>query len=168
MSSARRTIKASSVSPEELFNFNQSIEVDGGKVGKFKINEKRNGVYKIKVWQDFNDSKKLTKTKNLIFKGRFYDVPNNDELINFAGKIRVSKYLESHCEENCPVENTMNPDRTNEYSNTTERCCYVECYEGSRSVLSLRSDTSGIEYIAIADIRFQYNPEIITIEDLAC
>ena len=168
MSSARRAVKASSVSPGELFDFNRSIEVDGGKVGKFGINEKRNGVYKIKVWQDLSDSKKLTKTQNLIYKGRFYDVPSNDDLINFVGKIKVSKYLESYCEQDCLDENNISTEDTNKYSDSTERCCYVECYEGSRSALSLTSDASGIVYIPNPDIRFQSNPVIVTSDNLSC
>ena len=167
MSSARRTVKASSVSPEELFDFNQSIEVDGGKVGKFKINEKRNGVYKIKVWQNLSNSKKLTKTQNLIYKGRFYDVPSNDDLINFVGKIKIGKYSKCHCQRVCYVENSISTDDI-EYSDTTERCYSLECSLGSRSVLSLISDTSGIEYRADADIRFQFNPVIVPSEGLAC
>ena len=73
-----------------------------------------------------------------------------------------------NCEQECPDENNISTEDTNKYSDTTERCCYVECYEGSRSALSLMSDTSGIVYIPNPDIRFQFNPVIVTSDHLAC
>lgn len=171
MSWTSRTSKASLVSPGELFNFKKSIEIDGGTLGTFKINEKRHGVYKIKAWQDLNDGGKLTKTRNLIFKGRIYDQPNNDDLINFAGRIKIHKYTNSYCEKNCSREDKNlldNDDNFKGLVNKSDDCCTFNCYEGSYSELTLRNNISGEKYHAEADTKFEYNPEVIPNDEIIC
>ena len=99
-----RTIKAKSVTPGQLFEFNKSIDYKGETLGLLKIKKKTSQVYKVRVFQDLNNDLKMTK-KDIIFKGEvapgYYDTESNqlilDDLTNFVGTVKLKKQMHS-CE----------------------------------------------------------------------
>ena len=85
-----RTIKATSISALQTFNFNRSIEYQGESLGLIKLIEKKSGSIKAKVYQDLNNDHKMTK-KDLIYKGTINDVDIPDDLTNFSGTVKLKK-----------------------------------------------------------------------------
>ena len=99
-----RTIKAKSVAPGELFEFNKSIEYKGEILGLLKFKEKTSQIYKVKVFQDLNNDQKMSMS-DIIFKGEvvpgYYDTEAQewtlDDLTNFVGTVKLTKQMHS-CE----------------------------------------------------------------------
>ena len=87
-----RTIKASSVSEGKLFDFNKSIKYKGETLSQFILKEKKPGIFKVKVFQDLNGDREMTKS-DLIFKGKIKNVKDTDDLTNFVGSIKLKKQM---------------------------------------------------------------------------
>lgn len=91
-----RTIRASSVSEVELFDFNKSINYKGETLSKFILKEKKTGIFNVKVFQDLDGDHEMTKS-DLIFKGKIINVEDTDDLTNFVGSIKLKKQMHN-CE----------------------------------------------------------------------
>ena len=105
MSAKIRTIKASSVSEGELFEFNKTINYKGylnrfleppsykgERLGALELKEKKSGRFQVKVFQDLNGDGEITKS-DLIFKGKTKNVEDPDDLMNFVGSIKLKKQM---------------------------------------------------------------------------
>ena len=91
-----RTIKASSVSEGDFFDFNKSINYKGETLSQFLLKEKKPGVFKVKVFQDLDGDLTMSKS-DLIYKGRIKNVQDPDDLTNFVGSIKLKKQMHN-CE----------------------------------------------------------------------
>ena len=91
-----RSIKASSVSEGDLFDFNKSINYKGKTLSQFILKEKKPGIFKVKVFQDLDGNREMTKS-DLIYRGRIENVGNPDDLTNFEGSIKLKKQMHN-CE----------------------------------------------------------------------
>ena len=100
-----RTIKASSISEGELFEFNKPINYKGyfkeslnsrsykgERLGALELKEKKSGRFQVKVFQDLNGDGEITKS-DLIFKGKTKNVEDPDDLTNFVGSIKLKKQM---------------------------------------------------------------------------
>ena len=126
-----RTIKATSISALETFNFNRSIEYQGESPGLIKLIEKKPGSIKAKVYQDLNNDHKMT-TKDLIYKGKINDVDIPDDLTNFFGTVKLKIQMD-----NCDWEMQKNPGKT---------IIFTKDYVPTLTDLRLKSDVTGITY----------------------
>jgi len=77
-----------------VFEFNKSLNYNGGTLGKFTVQTKGKDNVVIKVRQDLNADGKFSKSE-LIYKGKVKDVEDADELINFEGKIKIKMQIHS-------------------------------------------------------------------------
>ena len=126
-----RTIKATSISALETFNFNRSIEYQGESLGLIKLIEKKPGSIKAKVYQDLNNDHKMTK-KDLIYKGTINDVDIPDDLTNFSGTIKLKKQMH-----NCDWEMQKYPGKT---------IICTKDYVPTSTDLKFKSNITGIKY----------------------
>ena len=126
-----RTIKATSISALETFNFNRSIEYQGESLGLIKLIEKKSGSIKAKVYQDLNNDNKMT-TKDLIYKGTINDVDIPDDLTNFSGTVKLKKQMH-----NCDWEMQKYPGKT---------IICTKDYVPTFTDLKLKSNITGIKY----------------------
>ena len=126
-----RTIKATSISALETFNFNRSIEYQGESLGLIKLIEKKPGSIKAKVYQDLNNDNKMT-TKDLIYKGTINDVDIPDDLTNFSGTVKLKKQMH-----NCDWEMQKYPGKA---------IICTEDYVPTSTDLKFKSNITGIKY----------------------
>ena len=77
-----------------IFEFNKSLNYNGGTSGKLKIYEKKYGCVKVKVKQDLDGDGKFS-VDELIYKGKIKGVEDVDALLNFEGTIKVRKQMHS-------------------------------------------------------------------------
>ena len=141
-----RTIKAKSVEPGKLFEFNKSIEYKGETLGLLKLKRKNLQVYKAKVYQDLNNDLKMTKS-DIIFKGEivpgYYDDDTSqwilDDLTNFVGTVRVTKQMHS-----CDWHMQKAEKKGNEDIVACTKDYVLRTHE-----LMIKSEQSGIKYNAM-------------------
>ena len=93
-----RTIKASSVSAGDFFDFNRSINYKGETGSTFTLKQKKSGVFKVTVFQEVmnNDSTEILRF-DPIYKGKIKSVQDPDNLTNFVGSIKLKKQMHN-CE----------------------------------------------------------------------
>ena len=141
-----RTIKAKSVTPGELFEFNRSIEYKGETLSLLKIKGRNSQAYKVKVFQDLNNDLKMTKS-DIIFKGEilpgYHNSDSNqwpiDELTNFVGTVKLTKQMHS-CEWDMQKE---------EKKRDKNMVACTRDYVPTVHELMLKSELSGVKYYAL-------------------
>lgn len=143
MSAKIRTIKASSVSEGELFDFNRSINYKGETLSQFILKEKKPGHFKVKVFQDLDGDREMTKF-DLIFKGKIKNAKDTDDLTNFVGEIKLKKQMH-----NCEWELQKNQPE--------EIACDL-VYVPTEYDFMLKSDTSGKKYFfdGVGDFKSEF------------
>lgn len=78
-----------------LIDFNKSLDYKGGTLGKITVEKSGAGNdFLVKVKQDLDDNGKFSKGE-LIYKGTLEDVEDADTLINFEGKIKIKRQMNS-------------------------------------------------------------------------
>ena len=87
-----RSIKSPSVHVNDLFEFNKSIVPHGGKASSLKLRRRRNGSYVIKLFQDLNNDRRISKNE-LIYKGLSRVKLQGDNLTDFKGQVRLEKSM---------------------------------------------------------------------------
>ena len=118
--SKTRRIKSNVATTDSPFEFNQSITPHGGTTARLKIKEDDDGYHQIRIFQDTNKDGKASR-KELIYAGRIREPVDSDELLNFAGSIKLSKTMHR-----CDWQLQKNPEDvascTMEYIPTTFAC----------------------------------------------
>jgi len=141
-----RTIKAKSVEPGELFEFNKSIEYRGETLSLLKFKKKTPQVYKVKVFQDLNNDQRMTRS-DIIFKGEvvpgYYDSEAQkwtlDDLTNFVGTVKLTKQMHS-----CEWETQKAEKKTDKEMVACTRDFIPTVY-----AFMVKPDASGIKYDAL-------------------
>ena len=127
--SKTRRIKSNVATTDSPFEFNQSITPHGGTTARLKINKDDDGYHQIRIFQDTNKDGKASR-KELIYAGRIREPVDSDELLNFAGSIKLSKTMHR-----CDWQLQKNPEDvagcTMEYIPTTFACQLIS-NEGDR------------------------------------
>ena len=143
-----RTIKTSSVSEGELFDFNRSINYKGETLSQFILNEKKPGLFKIKVFKDLNRDGEMTKS-DLIFKGKIKNVVDLDDVTNFAGSIKLKKQMH-----NCDWE--LQKLSKNKESDISDFICTAD-YIPTMYDLMIKSATTSEKYFfdGIGDLKYE-------------
>lgn len=76
-----------------LIDFNKSLNYKGGTLGKITIETSETGNdFIVKVKQDLDDNGKFSKDE-LIYKGTIENAKDADTLINFEGKIKITRQM---------------------------------------------------------------------------
>ena len=74
-----------------VFEFNKSLDYEGGTLGKFKTSLRKDRIrYRIK--QDLNNDGNFSKDE-LIYAGEVKGVDDAESLLNFEGKIKIKKQM---------------------------------------------------------------------------
>ena len=119
-----RSIKSTSVHVNDLFEFNKSIVPHGGKSSILKLRRRRNGSYVIKLFQDLNNDRRVSKNE-LIYKGLSRVKFQGDNLTDFKGQVRLEKSMHR-----CEWMTAKYPKElipcTREYIPTTYSCLLVD------------------------------------------
>ena len=87
-----RKIVAAKASVSETFEFNKSILPRGGTSARMQIKQNKKGSLSIKLFQDNNDNGTFSR-RELIYKGTSQSNPSDDSVLNFNGKIHLSKQM---------------------------------------------------------------------------
>jgi len=123
-----RSIKSTSVHVDDLFESNKSIVPHRGKSSSLKLRRRRNGSYVIKLFQDLNNDRRVSKNE-LIYKGLSRVELQGDDLTDFKGQLRLEKSMHR-----CEWMTAKYPKGliacTREYIPTTYSCLLVD---GSRA-----------------------------------
>lgn len=119
-----RRIKASNASSTQLFEFNKSISPHGSKLSKIKTSIGNEGYGIVKIFQDSNDNGKIER-QEMIYKGKSRNRFEDDELIDFTGKIKLTKIMHmcNWLAMKFPNENMI---CTREYIPTTYTCSLAD------------------------------------------
>ena len=119
-----RSIKSTSVHVNDLFQFNKSIVPHGGQSSILKLRRRRNGSYVIKLFQDLNNDRRVSKNE-LIYKGLSRVKFQGDNLTDFKGQVRLEKSMHR-----CEWMTAKYPKEliacTREYIPTTYSCLLVD------------------------------------------
>ena len=119
-----RSIKSTSVHVNDLFEFNKSIVPHGGKSSILKLRRRRNGSYVIKLFQDLNNDRRVSKNE-LIYKGLSRVKFHGDNLTDFKGQVRLEKSMHR-----CEWMTAKYPKElipcTREYIPTTYSCLLMD------------------------------------------
>ena len=89
-----RKITAKRASTQETFTFNKSITPKGGKLGKIKLIQRKNGSTEIEILQDLDNNNRISK-KEKIYEGLVISNGNSDKITDFVGKIKLVKQMHS-------------------------------------------------------------------------
>ena len=136
-----RTIKASSVSVGDFFDFNRSINYKGETGSTFTLKQKKSGVFKVTVFQEVmnNDSTEILRF-DPIYKGKIKNVQDPDNLTNFVGSIKLKKQMHN-CEWNLQKHFKNKKPEDPEFI-----ACTLD-YVPTRYDFMLKSDLSGKKYL---------------------
>ena len=119
-----KSIKSTSAHINDLFEFNKSIVPHVGKASSLRLRRRRNGSYVIKLFQDLNNDRRVSKNE-LIYKGLSSIELQGDDLTDFKGQLCLEKSMH-RCEwitAKYPKELTA---CTREYIPTTYSCLLVD------------------------------------------
>ena len=87
-----RKIKAAKAGVDETFEFNKSIVPRGGTSARMQIKQNNKGSLLIKIFQDKNNNENVSR-RELIYKGISQKDSSDDRILNFNGKIHLSKQM---------------------------------------------------------------------------
>ena len=146
--SKTRRIKSNIATTNSPFEFNQSITPQGSTTARLKIREDDDGYHQIRIFQDTNKDGKASR-KELIYAGRIQEPVDSDELLNFAGSIKLSKTMHR-----CDWQLQKNPGDvagcTREYIPTTFACQLIS-HEGDRYRLDGIGEFQGDSFLMTGD-----------------
>ena len=136
-----RTIKASSVSSGDFFDFNRSINYKGETGSTFTLKQKKSGVFKVTVFQEVNkDGGTAVLWFDPIYKGKIKNVEDTDDLTNFMGTIKLKKQMHN-CEWDLQKHFKKKKPEDPEFI-----ACTLD-YVPTRYDFMLKSDLSGKKYL---------------------
>ena len=146
--SKTRKIKSNIATTDSPFEFNQSITPHGGTTARLNIKENGDGHHRIKIFQDTNNDGKASR-RELIYAGKIQEPADSDELLNFAGSIKLSKRMHR-----CDWQLQKNPGDiagcTLEYIPTTFACQLIS-HEGNKYRLDSIGDFQGDGFLVTGD-----------------